>query len=234
MLSNILGAAIRGGLGSVLARNVGARVGGGAMGGLAGQAAVAAAMGLLMRGGGAGRLVKVGGLAALGMMAFNAYKEHQSRPGAGTGTGAVAGVGAPATAAPMAGAADTPSEAHQQALMVAMIAAAKADGHVDEHERAQIEQVIRGDGSGGAESAEVAAWFNAELKRPLDAAAVAQPAANDPDLASKLYLISAIVVGGHDGNVSPSEHTWLQALEKQLRLPEGLAASLRQQAKQVA
>jgi uncharacterized membrane protein YebE (DUF533 family) len=227
MLSNILGAALRGGLANAFTRTVGARVGGGALGGVAGQAAAAAAIGMLMRKGGASRLVKVGGVAALGMMAYNAWKEHQAKQGSGAAAGAAS---QKQTLAP-SGSEQAVTDAQQQALLVAMIAAAKADGHVDDSERAQIEQVLRGDGS--AESAEVAAWFNAELKRPLDAQAVALPAANDPDLASKLYLISAIVVGGSDGNVSSSEQAWLDALEKQLRLPQGLAASLRSQAQQM-
>ncbi len=232
MLDKVINAAIRGGLRNVLkGAGVGARGGGGALGGMAGQAALAAAVGMLMRRGGAGRLVKVGGIAALGMMAYKAWEEYQARQGTGAaGGGKPAAAGVDKAAAP-ANADDEPNDAHEQALLVAMIAAAKADGHVDDHERAQIEQVLR---DAGGDAAALLAWFDAELKRPLDAAAVAQPAANEPELASRIYLASAIVVGGNDGKVTDSEQAWLDALERALRLPDGLAASLRKQAEQLA
>jgi uncharacterized membrane protein YebE (DUF533 family) len=232
MLDKVINAAIRGGLSNVLkGAGVGGRRGsGGALGGVAGQAALAAAVGMLLRRGGAGRLVKVGGVAALGMMAYKAWQEYQARQGGG---GAVPGTMAGKASVPSAptNADDDTGDAQQQALLVAMIAAAKSDGHVDDQERAQIEQVLR---EAGGDAADVLAWFDAELKRPLDAAAVAQPAANDPDLASKIYLASAIVVGGGDGQVTAPEQAWLDSLGRALRLPDGLAASLRKQAEQLA
>lgn len=228
MLDTVINAALRGGLGNILGGGRG-RGGsaGGALGGVAGQAALAAALGMLLRRGGAGRLVKVGGVAALGMMAYKAWQEYQARQAGSAAADPSTGMQGKAFAPPAA--ADAPNEAHEQALLAAMIAAAKADGHVDDNERAQIEQALRADGQAGDPA--LLAWFDAELKRPLDAAAIARPAAGDAELASKLYLASVIVAG--IGNVSAGEQAWLDALARELRLPEELQASLRAQAAQL-
>ena len=113
-----------------------------------------------------------------------------------------------------------------------MIAAARADGHVDAGERAQIEQALSG-GQAQAPDATLVAWLDAELQRPLDASAVARAAAGEPGLASQMYLASVIVVGGAAGSISTSEQTWLDALARELQLPESLRASLHAQAAQV-
>ncbi len=231
MLNTVITAALRGGLGKVLGGG-GAR-GGSAMGGAVGQAAVVAALGMLLRRGGAGRLVKVGGMAALGMMAYKAWQEYQARQAGSSAAAANTGTGMQGKAftAPRA---DAPNEAHEQALLAAMIAAAKADGHVDDNERAQIEQALRtSDGQAGDPA--LLEWLDAQLKQPLNAAAIARPAVGDPELASKLYLASVIVAGGGGGGggVSVEEQAWLDALARELGLPGELTASLRAQAAQL-
>jgi uncharacterized membrane protein YebE (DUF533 family) len=232
MLNTVLNAALRGGLTNILGGTGrrGAR-GGGALGGMAGQAALAAALGMLLRRGGGGRLLKVGGVAALGMMAYKAWQEYQARQGAQAGAGQAGTPGMQTKAFDAPSADVAPNEAHEQALVVAMIAAAKADGHVDDNERAQIEQALR-QAEGEASDPGLLVWLDAELKRPLDAAAVARPAQNDPELASKLYLASVIVAG--IGNVSAGEQAWLDALARELGLPDELKASLQAQAAQLA
>ena len=238
MLNTVINAALRGGLGNLLGggrgRGRGGALGGGALGGAAGQAALAAALGMLLRRGGGGRLLKVGGVAALGMMAYKAWQEYQARqasaPAAASGKGGAL-QGKTFNAPPADTNDDTTNEADEQALLAAMIAAAKSDGHVDDNERAQIEQALRG-ADGQAADPALLAWLDAELKRPLDAAAIARPAAGDPELASKLYLASVIVAG--IGNVSAGEQAWLDALARELGLPAELQASLRAQAAQLA
>lgn len=238
MLDTVLNAALRGGLGNILGGGRGRGRGGGglggALGGVGGQAALAAALGLLLRRGGGARLLKVGGVAALGMLAYKAWEEYQARQAGqagqpGSGKGGAPGMQSKAFTAPTDDAA--PNEVHEQALVVAMIAAAKADGHVDDNERAQIEQALRAV-EGEASDPGLMAWLDAELKRPLDAAAVARPAQGDPELASKLYLASVIVAG--IGNISAGEQAWLDALARELHLPDELKASLQAQAAQLA
>lgn len=229
MLNTVLNSVLRSGLTSILggARG-GARGAGtsGGLGGVAGQAALTAALGMLLRRGGGSRLLKVGGVAALGMMAYKAWQDYQARQGAAaTAAGSAAKRFAPPDAT-------APNDAHEQALLAAMIAAARADGHVDADERAQIEQALSGAQEQPA-GATLMAWLDAELTRPLDAASVARAAAGEPELASQMYLASVIVVGGAAGSISASEQTWLDALARELQLPEALRASLHAQAAQL-
>jgi len=224
MLNTVLNSVLRSGLTSILGGARGGARGagtGGGLGGMAGQAALTAALGMLLRRGGGGRLLKVGGAAALGMMAYKAWQDYQARQG----SKAPAQRFAPPDAT-------TPTDAQEQALLVAMIAAARADGHVDADERAQIEQALAGAQEQPAD-ATLMAWLDAELKRPLDAASVARAAAGQPELASQMYLASVIVVGGAAGSISASEQAWLDALARELQLPDALRASLHGQAAQV-
>ncbi len=244
MLNAILGTVLRNGLNGILG---GARTGAGAagaaggaglrgaLGSTAGQAAIAVAMGMLLKGGGAGRLLKVGGMAALGTMAYKAWQEHQARQAGGAAADAGA---AAATVAASAMAGQAPNEnsnpAHEQAMLVAMIAAAKADGHVDDNERAQIEQALRQAGVQESDP-ELLKWLDAQIKSPLNAAEVAGPAQGQPELAAKLYLISVIVASGAGtGSISAAEQAWLDTLGRALQLPDEVRASLQRQAAQLA
>ncbi len=234
MLNSVLTQVLRNGLNGVLGGTRGGAGGaglGGAMGGLAGQAAIAAALGLLMRRGGAGRLLKLGGMAALGTMAYKAWQEHQAKQAARSGAPAPTAPAAMAMAAPSVG--DAPDPGHDQALLVAMIAAAKSDGHVDDNERAHIEQALR-QGGAQAPDPELLAWLDTQLKSPLNAAEVARPAQGQPELAAKLYLVSVVVASGAGtGAISASEQTWLDTLGRELQLPDDVRASLQRQAAQL-
>jgi uncharacterized membrane protein YebE (DUF533 family) len=112
-------------------------------------------------------------------------------------------------------------EVHSQAMLLAMIAAAKSDGHLDERERGVLE----------AELARLDAdpvmrhWFEDQLRRPLDPAEVAR-AASTPELASEMYLASLLVVD----ESTFMERAYLDELARQLRLPEGLKVELEAQA----
>jgi uncharacterized membrane protein YebE (DUF533 family) len=247
MLNTILGTVLRNGLNGILggartgtgaAGSAGAKGVGGALGGVAGQAAIAVAMGLLLKGGGAGRLLKVGGMAALGTMAYKAWQEHQARQ---AGMGMVA-AGGPAAAGAAAAAPNAPATnlhangnaEHEQAMLVAMISAAKADGHVDDNERAQIEQALRQAGAQESDP-ELLKWLEAQIKAPLNAAEVARPAQGQPELAAKLYLISVLVASGAGtGSISASEQAWLDTLGRELQLPQEVRVSLQTQAAQLA
>jgi uncharacterized membrane protein YebE (DUF533 family) len=247
-LRNILGGAGRtsgrassGGLGGALGGALGGGLGGGrggALGGVVGQTAITAALGMLMRRGGAGRLMKVGGLASLGMMAYQAWQQYQQRAAPQGGQGAAGGANRAsllsAEAFAPAGGDDEPDEAEAQALLAAMIEAAKADGHVDDDERARIEQAMQS-ADGDANGPAVAAWLAGELKRPADAGAIARLAGGNEALGSKLYLASVIVAGGEgSGTVTSDERQYLDALARALGLPPALQASLDAQAKQLA
>lgn len=162
-----------------------------------------------------GKVAMYGGLAAVGALAYKAYGDWKQQQG---------GAGA-ASAAPQTFDALPPAEieSHSQAILKALIAAAKADGHVDDRER----QVIEGEFSRLDAAPEVRQWLQAELQKPLDPAEVAR-AATTPEMASEMYLASLLAVDEQNF----MERAYLDELARQLKLDEGLKARLEQQMKE--
>lgn len=113
-------------------------------------------------------------------------------------------------------------ETRSRALLQAMIAAAKADGHLDARERELLD----------AELMRLAAdhalrdWMRQELDRPLDPVAVARAAGGDPALAAQMYLASLLVADEQNF----MERAWLDELARQLGLAPALQRSLEAQA----
>jgi uncharacterized membrane protein YebE (DUF533 family) len=188
-------------------------------------AAVGGVLGLLLgtrRGRGIGATaLKYGGVAALGALAWKAYQEHQARqPGAAPATPAGAGAPAspvPATPTSFAALPAPQQEAHSRAMLKALIAAAKADGHMDEREQGLVHaelQRIEAD-------AATRAWVDTELRRPVEPAEVAA-AASGPEMAAEIYLASLLVVD----QTSTMERAYLDALATELRLAPSLKADL--------
>ncbi|NOT88696.1 MAG: tellurite resistance TerB family protein [Lysobacter sp.] len=164
-----------------------------------------------------GKVAMYGGLAAVGALAYKAYGDwKQQQAGAGAAT---------ASAAPQTFDALPPAEieSHSQAILKALIAAAKADGHVDDRER----QVIEGEFSRLDAAPEVRQWLQAELQKPLDPAEVAR-AATTPEMASEMYLASLLAVDEQNF----MERAYLDELARQLKLDEGLKTRLEQQMKE--
>ena len=106
--------------------------------------------------------------------------------------------------------------------MIALIAAAKADGHVDDRER----QLIDGEIGKLTQDPHLLGWVDLELKKPLDPAAIAA-VATTPEIAAEMYLASILAVDEENF----MERAYLQELAKQLRLEPGLQAELSSQAK---
>jgi uncharacterized membrane protein YebE (DUF533 family) len=166
-----------------------------------------------------GKALKLGSVAAIGVMAYKAYESWQAQQAqAGRPPGAAAAQAEPRTVnllpAPEV-------EQHSRAMLLSMIAAAKADGHLDERERGLVEaelQRIDADPS-------TRRWFEDELRRPLDPAEVAR-AAGTPEMAAEMYLASLLVAD----DTSFMERAYLDELSRQLRLPEGLKQQLERQA----
>lgn len=178
------------------------------------------ALGLLLgRGRGGGTLLKYGGLAALGVAAYKAYgqwqqeKTHDSAiPSAPTSTNTPKALAAP-------------SEQQADALLRALVAAAKADGHVDERERALIAQGLQQAGA----HAELQRWLDEELARPLDPQHVAA-SVDAPELASEVYLLSRAVIG----EPGYMERAYLDGLAQALKLAPELRQRLEDQASAMA
>jgi uncharacterized membrane protein YebE (DUF533 family) len=186
----------------------------GAVGGPFGKGAlVGGALGLLLGNRKArkmgGKVAVYGGLAALGVMAYKAYGEYQKQK---SGAGATAGT-MPAT--PPAALPPPDVESHSQAILKALIAAAKADGHVDDRERELIEGEFRRIDA----DPQTQQWLHAELQKPLDPAEIAR-AATTPALASEMYLASLLAADEQNF----MERAYLDELARQLKIDDALKA----------
>lgn len=184
------------------------------------------ALGLLLgsRGGRklGGKALKMGSIAALGALAYKAYGQWQAQQAQQGPQGSQADQPLPAEAPRTVNSLPAPEvELHSRALLTSMIAAAKADGHLDDRERGLVEAELNRLQADG----ETRRWLEDELRRPLDPAGVAS-AATSPELASQMYLASLLVAD----ETSFMERAYLDELARQLRLPEGLKAELERQA----
>lgn len=181
-----------------------------------GKGAIAGGLlGVLMTSGGRrllGTGLKIGGMAAIGGMAYKAYEDWKRGQGA--------------TALPPPETDFLPVEADRADqlathLLQAMIAAAKADGHVTAEERAKIDAQL---GNLGLEE-EAAALIAAELDAPLDVGRIAALAETEAE-AAQIYAASLLSVDP-DG---AAEKGYLAMLAARLKLDPALVARLHDQA----
>lgn len=157
-----------------------------------------------------GKALAYGGAAALGALAFRAYSDWQRRKSA---PGAEPTQFLPAPA----------SEDHSRAVLKALIAAAKSDGHIDARERGLIEDKL----AALADDPALRSWIDAEVARPLDPADVAA-AAGSMEIASEMYLVSVLAVDTE----SFMERAYLDELGRKLNLPDDLKLQLETEARQ--
>ncbi len=157
-----------------------------------------------------GKALGYGGAAALGALAFRAYtnwQQQKAAAGAATGPAPQPAQFLPAPA----------SEDHSRAVLKALIAAAKSDGHIDDRERGLIEQKL----GSIAEDPNLRRWIDQEVARPLDPADVAA-AASSMEVASEMYLVSVLAVDTE----SFMERAYLDELARKLNLPDDLKTQL--------
>jgi len=177
-------------------------------------AAAGGVLGMLMGSSGGRRLggsaLKVGSVAALGMLAWKTYNDWKAQQAGLPAAAAPALASLPALPPPQA-------DAHGRALLKAMIAAAKSDGHVDERERELVETEL----ARSTTDASLRLWMETELRKPLDPADVAAEAST-PESAAEIYLASLLVVD----QTTPMERAYLDALARELRLAPELKAQL--------
>ncbi|GLX15388.1 protein YebE [Pseudomonas straminea] len=160
-----------------------------------------------------GKVAIYGGLAALGVIAYKAYGNWQAKQ-------AGAPKGEPQTIDRL----PAPEvELHSQGILKALVAAAKADGHVDERER----ELIEGEFSKLASDSETQHWLHAELNKPLDPAEVAR-AASTPEMAAEMYVASVLMVDEEHF----MERAYLDELARHLKLDPALKAELEAQVRQ--
>jgi uncharacterized membrane protein YebE (DUF533 family) len=197
----------------------------GVPGGLAGGAAAAGLIGLLLGGKKARRLaggaVGYGGAAVLGALAFRAWQNWQSGKAQGAST-APTQAEIEATDArflPNQPAAD--GRPFGVALVRAMVAAAKADGHMDGTEQQAIFAAVE---RAGLDAEAKAALFDA-MQAPADPAAIAALAAS-PQQAAELWLSARLAIEPDQ----PAERAFLDALGHRMGLAPELRAHLEREA----
>lgn len=160
-------------------------------------------------------LMQAGSAAALGALAYHAYQNWQrSKP--------QASVPSADTAVLPAAAFEHSGQAAQDAgriILRTMIAAAAADGLIDEEERKLI-------ASEGGDDPALQRWLAAETLRPASPADIAREIGGNTALAAEAYLAARIVCG----DLSRKEIVFLSQLSQALQLENAFVESLEQQA----
>jgi len=162
--------------------------------------------------------LKIGSVAAIGAIAFNAYRNWQTNK---TQFADVNVVQQPKqqwdidfNAQPAAN-----QEDDSRVILTAMIAAAKADGVFDEREQQLIhEQVVKFD------DPDLVTWVQQEINKPLDVNEITA-LATSPEIAAEIYLTSLIVIDEQN----ESEKMYLDTLAEKLGLDPQLRKEIEQQ-----
>lgn len=186
---------------------------------LSGMGKGAAAAGLLAlllgtRGGRkvTGSALKLGSLAAVGTLAYKAYQDWQAQQ---------RGASAAPASAPTGQLSGPPVERRSRALLGALIAAAKSDGHIDAEEQAAIDAQIRKLNL----DTDTLHFVTEEVHKPLDAREVAARA-DSQEAALEIYATSLLVID----KVNDQERAYLNQLAAALQLPPALVTLLEKQA----
>jgi uncharacterized membrane protein YebE (DUF533 family) len=170
-----------------------------------------------------GKMVGYGGLAALGMLAYKAYGNWQAQQ-AQQG-GAASPSATPVEPKTVDRLPPEQAEEHSHGILKALVAAAKADDHVDDQERKMIE----GELAQLTDDPDLQRWLEVELNKPLDPVDVAA-AATSPEMASEMYLASVLMVDEEQF----MERAYLDELARQLKLDAQLKAELESQVRGVS
>jgi uncharacterized membrane protein YebE (DUF533 family) len=201
----------------------GLKSGGGGASNLLKGGAVAGLAGLLLGSKGGRKMassaIKVGGMAILGGLAYKVYTDWQaSKQGQPQTTPAdLKDITPKAEGTPFLPTEKEDRDDLSKTLLSAMIAAAKADGHIDAAEQTRIfEQIDK-----STLDAEEKGFLFEELRKPLDTAALAARA-KTPEHALEIYAASLMAIDV-DG---AAERAYLDDLARKLRLDPELTRRL--------
>ncbi|STR63310.1 membrane protein [Klebsiella michiganensis] len=177
----------------------------GALGGLAGLLVASKSSRKLLAKYGTGALL-VGGGAVAGSVLWNKYQQKM-RANAQQASADVAPAQAPSPA---------PAEldASSERLIMALVFAAKSDGHIDERERANIEEQLR------AANVDVQGrvLIDRALAQPLDPQSLAQGISSEQEALEVYYISCAVIDIDHF-----MERSYLNALGRSAEAPAGSA-----------
>jgi uncharacterized membrane protein YebE (DUF533 family) len=170
-----------------------------------------------------GNLLSYGGAAVLGGLAYKAWQNYQGNKQPAAAASAPAEVLPPPTDSPFNAtvAVATDGKPFALALVRAMIAAAKSDGHIDAAEQKSLFERIETLGL----DAESKAFVFDELSRPTDLNAIAA-LPRGQEQASEIWLVSRLAIDPDDVR----EKAYLSALGAKLNLPPQLLEHLESQA----
>jgi len=151
-----------------------------------------------------GKALSVGGGAAAGAVLWNKYKQrvseaHQNEPDFGV--------------------AQTPVDLRAERLVTALVFAAKSDGHIDDQERAAIEQNIHQSGYG--QDAEQ--LIQKAMNRPLDPQWLSADVKNEEEALELYFLSCAAIDVDHF-----MERSYLSALGDALKIPQDVRDGIQQ------
>jgi uncharacterized membrane protein YebE (DUF533 family) len=166
-----------------------------------------------------GTVAKVGGAAVLGTIAYKAYSNWQTNKNRQASAVPAQYVQQPQAVLDFDNLPPAKQEEQSRAMLAAMVAAAKADGHFDERERQIIHEQLRKIGD-----AETTAWVQQEIYKPLDVNSVAS-LATSPELAAEIYLASLIVIDEQNER----EKIYLNSLAEKLKLEPQLRLEIERQ-----
>jgi len=169
-----------------------------------------------------GNVLAYGGAAVLGGFAYKAWQNYQSNKQPAP-TSAPVEILPPPTDSPFNATITLAADGKPFALALvrATLAAAKADGHIDDTEQTSLFQRIENLGL----DAEAKAFVFDELSRPTDLNAIAA-LPRGPEQAAEIWLVSRLAIDPDDVR----EKAYLSALSAKLNLPPQLLEHLESQA----
>ncbi|MDO5639419.1 MAG: DUF533 domain-containing protein [Neisseria sp.] len=163
-----------------------------------------------------GKLVQAGSMAAIGALAWQAYQRWQRNQAQTTAAAPTAPVLLEQDFQPRGAAAEDAG----RIILRTMIAAAAADGLIDETELTLIRS------EADAADPEAQQWLAQELQQPAGAADIARDIGQNPALAAEAYLAARMVCA----DLTRREIVFLAQLSQALGLDGQLVESLEQQA----
>jgi uncharacterized membrane protein YebE (DUF533 family) len=160
-----------------------------------------------------GSAVKLGGMALVAGLAYKAYQDWQARQAGQTVThNRAAEIAPPPKDTPFLPAGRAADD-RAQLILAAMIAAAKADGHIDSEEQGRIFDRLDGVGL----DAEAKTFVMDQLRAPLDLDGIVRQA-KSPEVAMEVYAASLLAIDPDH----PAEKAYLQMLAARLGLADDL------------
>jgi len=169
--------------------------------------------------------LKLGGIAAVGALAYTAYQRYNQKKNSTTSLPAddTKLISAPAGSSFMPLENDSSgNEALGLILVRAMIAAARSDGRLDAQESQTIFQKIQSlELDNESQSILVS-----EMGRPVDVDAIVNSACS-PEIAAEIYIASLLAIDVD----TPSEQSYLSMLAMRMQIPPELVAELNKQVK---